>query len=47
MQRGWQIGRSPEEAEPDQSSWDDTTSFERSANGLTNGADDTGGTNGT
>jgi hypothetical protein len=48
MQRGWQIGRSPEEAEPDQSSsWDDTTSFERSANGSTNGVDDTGGTNGT
>jgi signal transduction histidine kinase len=47
MQRGWQIGRSPEEAEPDQSSWDDTASFERSANGLTNGAEDTGGTNGT
>jgi hypothetical protein len=47
MQRGWQIGRSPEEAEPDQSSWDDTASFERSANGSTNGADDTGGTNGT
>jgi hypothetical protein len=47
MQRGWQIGRSPEESEPDQSSWDDTTSFERSANGSTNGVDDTGGADGT
>jgi hypothetical protein len=47
MQRGWQIGRSPEEAEPDQSSWDDTASFERSANSSTNGADDNGGANGT